>query len=245
MKYIATAVLLISVSLLWLAGSHLAHSQEASNSQRLVDLSSRLLQVQQRAERIRDINTIQNLQRSYGYYTDKMLWDHVVDLFSADATLEVGMSGVYQGKEHIRSYLYSLSGGEQGPHEGKLNEHLQFQPVITLADNGLTAKARWRTLMMLGESGSGSGGQWGAGPYENEYIKEDGVWKISKLHWYPTFIVPYEGGWLQSGPDAVREYSVRDDIMPDQPSTQPVNVYPDTYHPPFHFTNPVTGGTVQ
>ena len=147
--------------------------------------------------------TIQNLQGSYGYYTDKMLWDEVVDLFADDGTLEIGPSGVYVGKDSIRRYLLSLSDGKQGPLEGVLYDHFQLQPIVTVADDGLTANGRWRLFLMTGVSGSGSGGNWGEGVYENEYVKEDGVWKIRKLHWFANFVAPYEGGWLNADPKAV------------------------------------------
>ena len=113
-----------------------------------------------------------------------------------DGTLEIGSSGVYVGKDSIRRYLYSLSGGKQGPLEGVLFEHFQLQPIVTVEPDGQSAKARWRSLLMTGVYGEASGGNWGEGTYENEYVKQDGVWKIRTLHWYTTFIAPYKGGWL-------------------------------------------------
>lgn len=208
---------------------------------RVAAVQARLAALERRAEGVADINEIENLQRSYGYYLDKMLWEHVVDLFTDDASLEIGLGGVYVGKDSIRRYLYSLSGGVEGPLEGVLYDHFQLQPVVTVADDGLTAKGRWRALIMTGTSGSGSGGNWGEGPYENEYVKEQGVWKISKLHWYATFYVPYESGWLNSSADAVRAYSEGRGVTPDRPPSEQYAPYPAAFVPPFHYPNPVSG----
>ena len=210
-------------------------------AERVASAKARLAAIEARASGIADINALENLQRSYGYYVDKMLWEQVLDLFTDDATLEIGMSGVYRGKASIREYLYDLSGGVEGPIEGVLNDHIQLQPVITLADDRMSAKARWRALLLTGVSDSGSGGNWGEGPYENEYVKEDGIWKISKLHWYATFIAPYEGGWLNVDPDAVSKYSVAPNAMPDEPPSEDYAPYPGVYVPEFSFANPVTG----
>ena len=210
---------------------------------RVAAARSRLTAVSARATRIDDINEIENLQSSYGYYADKMLWDEVVDLFSDDGTLEIGPSGVYVGKDSIRRYLLSLSGGVQGPLEGVLYEHFQLQPIITLGDSGQTANGRWRLFLMTGVSGAGSGGNWGEGIYENEYVKEDGVWKIRKLHWYATFVAPYEGGWLNADPKAIEDYALGRGVMPDRPSSVSYEPYPGVFVPPFHYRNPVTGQT--
>ena len=207
------------------------------------DVRSRLAAVQTRAARIDDVNEIENLQGSYGYYTDKMLWDEVVDLFADDGTLEIGPSGVYVGKDSIRRYLLSLSGGKQGPLEGVLNDHFQLQPIITVAGDGLTAKGRWRLFLMNGVSGSGSGGNWGDGVYENEYVKENGVWKIRALHWFANFVAPYEGGWLNADPKAIESYAIGRGVTPDRPSTVAYDPYPGVFVPPFHYPNPVTGQT--
>jgi hypothetical protein len=208
---------------------------------RVAAARARVAAVQNRAERMDDINAIKNLQRSFGYYVDKMLWEHVVDLFADDATLEIGLSGVYVGRDSIRRYLYSLSGGEQGPLEGELYEHFQLQPVITLADDGRSAQGRWRAMLMLGSFGAGSGGQWGDGVYENEYVKEDGVWKIRRLHWYARFIAPYEGGWQHASREAVEAYSVGRGVEPDRPTSRDYAPYPGTFVPPPHYPNPVSG----
>ena len=225
----------------WLLVARLTPAQIPSPAEQLAAVHTRLVAIRQRSGRINDINEIENLQRIYGYYTDKMLWDQVVDLFSSDGTLEIGESGVYVGKDSIRKYLYSLSDGKQGPIVGMLYEHLQFQPIITLSADGKTAQGRWRALIQTGVYGSGSGGQWGEGPYENEYVQENGVWKIRKLHWYATFIAPYQGGWLHVNEDAVRDYSLGRGVTPDRPASGDYPSYPAASIPPFHFANPVTG----
>ena len=209
----------------------------------VADARTRLAAVTTRAERLAAVNAIENLQGSYGYYADKMLWDEVADLFADDGTLEIGPSGVYAGKESIRRYLMSLSGGQVGPLEGVLNDHFQLQPIVTLADDGLTAKGRWRLFLMTGVSGSGSGGNWGEGVYENEYVKENGVWKIRKLHWFASFVAPYEGGWLHADPKAIEDYALGRGVPPDRPSSVSYEPYPGVFVPPFHYANPVTGQT--
>lgn len=190
--------------------------------------------IEARAARVEDVNLIENLQKSYGYYLDKMLWDEVVDLFADDGTLEIGPSGVYEGPDSIRAYLYSLSGGRQGPIEGELYEHMQLQPIVSVAPDGMTARARWRTFMQIGTYGAGSGGTWGEGVYENTYIRDDGVWKISSLHFYPTFLAPYEGGWMRASRAMVDAYAMGRDVEPDRPGGE-YRAYPEQFVVPFHY----------
>lgn len=219
-------------------------AQAAGGAQAIVDAQSdelaalrgQLVVLQGRAQRIKDTNDIKRLQRVYGYYVDEALWDEVADLFSDDATVELALDGVYRGKERIREYLYRLGGGQQGLSEGQLNEHLQLMPVVTLAEDGMTAQGRWRAIILGGELGESA--VWGEGPYENEYVKEGGIWKISKLHWYQTIMVPYEGGWAENVDVNGGKY-VSAEFPPDEPPTVVYETWPETYLPPFHFANPV------
>jgi hypothetical protein len=224
-----------------LFGGTAACAQDADVTARIAAARERLAALADRAARVDDVNEIENLQASYGYYVDKMLWEHVVDLFAENGTMEIGPSGVYVGKDSIRRYLYSLSGGREGPIQGEAYEHLQLQPIVTVAPDGETARGRFRALLMTGTHGAGSGGNWGEGPYENEYVKESGVWKIRKLHWYATFVAPYEGGWLATDQAAVDRYALGRGVEPDAPPSETYESYPGVHVPPFHYPNPVTG----
>ena len=199
-------------------------------------LQARVDGLRQRAQLVRDINEIKRLQRAYGYYVDEALWDEVTALFTDDATVEFARDGLYRGKERIREYLYRLGGNMNGLSEGQLNEHFQLMPVVTLAEDGMSAKGRWRAVILNGELGEY--GLWGEGPYENEYVKEDGVWKISKVRWYQTIMVPYEGAWGMNE-DVNQGIYVSPEFPPDEPQTDDYGSWPETFLPPFHFDNPV------
>lgn len=192
-------------------------------------------QLLQRAQSALDLKDIERLQRAYGYYIDHSDWDNVVDLLTEDATAEYAMSGTYVGKESIRALLYAIGYGERGLRPQQLREHTQLQPVITLSADGRTARGRWRALVLLGQFNEYA--RWQIGPYENEYRKEDGKWKISRLHWYETFTVPFKGGW--TGRMQATNVADRNIPQPDRPSSFTYEPWPAVHLPPWSFAHPV------
>jgi hypothetical protein len=178
-------------------------------------------------------HAIENLQAMYGYYLDKNQWDAVASLFTDDATYEVEQRGVYKGRKRIREALNLI--GPDGAQPGVLNNELQLQPIIHVSRDGRSAKARWRTLEMKGQHGKS--GQWGSGVHENEYALEQGVWKISKLHYYVTFRADYDRGWLND-PLPMQQASAA--LPPDAPPTEVYGSLPEVYVPRYHYPNPGT-----
>lgn len=210
-----------------------ATAADAETVQRISALRVRLAELDQQAQLLEHASAVKRLQRAYGFYVDKGLWDDVADLFSNDASIEYANEGVYLGKPRIREYLHRLGGGRIGLADGQLNEHMQLQPVITVAADGQSAKGRWRTVIMTGDYGKSA--NWGEGVYENEYVNDGGIWKISKLHWYVTFVAPYELGWTKVEPMERLVAPFTADFPPDLPPTEDYKPFPGVYFPPFHW----------
>jgi len=202
--------------------------------ERLAMLEDRLATLEREVQRLEDTKAIKRLQRAYGYYLDAGLTDEITALFSDDATVEIGQSGVYVGRDSITEYYRYVLDGAAGP--GRLNNHMIIQGVVNLADDGMTANGRWRAFMQLGEHGESA--IWGDGPYENEYVKEDGTWKFSKVHWYATVIAPYDPGWHEA---SMALPGPSDELPPDRPPTEVYQSYPSAHLPPYHYDNPVSG----
>ncbi len=96
-----------------------------------------------------------------------------------------------------------------------------MQPVINIAADGQTARARWRSLVLGGVHGQD--GRWMEGPYENEYVKENGVWKIAKLHWYVTVTGSYDKGWHRQAYPAAGPLA---NLPPDPPAFGGLSILP-------------------
>ncbi|HEU4626738.1 MAG TPA: nuclear transport factor 2 family protein [Steroidobacteraceae bacterium] len=202
-------------------------TSRGSERKRLADLA-------QRAALLKDAQDIENLQRIYGYYLDRNMWDQVADLFAEDGTIEWAQQGVYVGKQRVRAFLDLL--GPHGATDGVLNDHIQLQPIVDVAPDGRTARLRSREFTMTGQyRGTGT---WSEGTYENTFVKQNGVWKFQSLHFYPTFITDYDKGW---GKDAQPAPAVSAQLPPDRSPTQTYEIYPKANVPPFHYRNPVTG----
>lgn len=187
---------------------------------------------------LEDEQAIVNLQRIYGFYIEEDLWTEAASLFTENAALELAGHGVYQGRDRILEYLHSID--EEFPQYGRLFDQMQLQPIVHVAPDGQSAKARWRLFAQ--EARYGEFAEWGVGWYENDYVKEDGVWKIAHLRLFERVYAPYEEGW---GKAALPRPSYASDLSPDRPSAiahAPYPAVPET--PAFHFSNLGTGPAV-
>jgi len=199
----------------------------------------------QRVQRLEGTRAILKLQRAFGYYVDRGLWKQAADLFADDGTIEIGIDGVYQGRQRIEEYLRRLHGGQEGLIYGQLNEWVTLQPSITVAQDGRSGTGRWRDVGMLGQYKKHA--EWRDGVYENTYEKgADGIWRIKALHLYVNFVAPYEKGWARlRGDEGLTRSQAALDFPPDRPPTATYAPFPAVQIPPFQQPNPVTGRRVR
>jgi hypothetical protein len=203
----------LAVALAIGAWSVLASAQQ---SDPLPTFETRVERLQAHIERVESVRAIKRLQYAYGHYVELGLWNDFADLFATDAVTNY-QTGV-RGKDAIRQLFFEKVGqGKLGLSEGRIYPHILFQPVITLAPSGRTAKGRWRILAMLG--GYGGSATWYSGVYENEYVLDDGVWKISVLHSEPKVTAAYAAdGWKDSGAHVPFHYTAASVTTPIQDS---------------------------
>ena len=203
-------------------------------------LDGQIDQLTQRVERLEGTRAVKKLQRAFGFYVDRGLWGEAADLFADDGTIEIGIDGVYVGKERIREYLKRLHGGQEGLIYGQLNEWVTLQPAIAVAADGTSATARWRDHGMLGQYKSHA--EWRDGIYENTYVRENGVWKIRSLRLYVNFVAPYERGWARlRGEEGLVQSEASKAFPPDRPPTVAYEPFPAVQVPEFQARHPVTG----
>jgi len=173
-----------------------------------------------------------------------------VELFAEDCEIRF-MGGLYRGKSGARR-LYGGASGLNGPIDGLLFCHFLGQDVVDVAPDRQTAKGRFRTFMQGGVHESKTDAPpnlprqfWECGLYENEYVKDRGVWRIRLFDYRIIYQARYEEGWAHSPPEP---------LMVSEPTTTfPENPRgPDELYPPpprwpramiqpFHYPNPVTG----
>ena len=193
-----------------------------------------LAALERRIERLEDMNAIERVQRSYGYFVDKAMWTEVSELFADDGTLEIGGRGVFVGRARVLEYL-RVGLGTERPVEGRLINHMQFQTIPTVDADGASARMRTRAHVM-------SSGGWGVVLYENRYVKQNGVWKIASLRAPFTMYTSWDG-W-----EKVAVPNTRPDSFPPAPDRLPTTVYltyPSPHIVPFHYPHPVTGGEIK
>ncbi len=77
------------------------------------EAARRIAQLTWQVDRLDDQRQIEILQRTYGYYVDKNLWQQIADLYTEDGTLEIGGRGVFVGRARVLQYL-QLAGQARG-----------------------------------------------------------------------------------------------------------------------------------
>ncbi|MEO6042011.1 MAG: nuclear transport factor 2 family protein [Croceibacterium sp.] len=198
-----------------------AHAQ--TSDQKLDALNARIT-------RLEELNAIERLQKVYGYFVDKGQWTQLSELFADDATLEIGGKGLFLGKRRVLEYMQTAFGPD-GPKEGLIANHMQFQPIADVSPDGKTGWVRSRAFVM-------SNGGWGLPLYEDEFVKQGGVWKFKRESGPFTMYTSWDG-W---GKNALNNtWPDKFEPAPDLPPSTVYLTYPAYWIVPFHYPNPVTG----
>lgn len=212
-----------------------SHAQGSDIDRRIAALRVEAAAMERRVQRLKDVDQINDLVSMYGYYLEHFVWGPMADLFAKDGSIEIAARGVYVGRQRVRDSLDLY--GKEGLHAQELHPHMPMQAVIDVAPDGRSAKIRRRAWLIMGV-GHGPG-TWGEGVYEDEVVKEDGVWKFKTVHFMNTFFAPYAGGW--KGVTQRGNPGVSKTIPPDRPPTLDYPIFPGVSTPTFHYDNPVSG----
>jgi hypothetical protein len=189
MKTLLALMLVLGCSF-WRPAAASADAADAADAQ--------LRRLETDVTRAEDVRAIKKLQRAYGYYADRGLWDNLASLFTDDAVADYP-SGIFDGNASIRAmFVQNLGQGKPGLAEGRIYNHTILQPVVDLAPDGATATGRWRVLGMLGSFGRSA--IWADSLYRFDYVKQNGRWKIRSLIAYAGSGGSYDEGWAPPKP---------------------------------------------
>jgi hypothetical protein len=138
---------------------------------------SKELTLEQRIQRLEDIEAIKKLQANYGHYCDKgwkdktMHCKEVALLFTEDATWESPNMGVFsKGRAEITAMFEDMDAGNP------FFMHSFTNPIIDI--DGDTAKAKW-LLFVGGDTDEKATLTYGS--YENKYVRTDQGWLIAAI----------------------------------------------------------------
>jgi len=224
---------------------------------KIAELEKKIETLTRHVTRLEDVQEIRKVQHKYGYYIDKCLYNQAVALFADSPEADVKVyfhGGIWHGKEgakrlYIERFQKRFTGGRNGPKHGFLLDHPMYQDVIDVAEDGKTAKGRFRCNMQAGLHESvwpkdptvQFHKQWWEGAlYENEYIKEGGIWKLRVLKYRPQWHATFEKGCAHTPPNFVPFVDTKYPEDPTGPDVLDPDAYlwPDTHVLPFHYPNP-------
>ena len=127
-------------------------------------------------QRLVDIEEIKRLKARYFRAVDQKDWDLYAQVFGRDAHLEVPEGGVSEdGREAIVKAISTVLEGVTTVHHGHM-------PEIEITGDG-TARGTWAMFDYV-EFPAGDGGARvglkGYGHYHEDYVREDGEWRIRR-----------------------------------------------------------------
>jgi hypothetical protein len=176
-------------------------------------------------ERARAVNEILNLMHRLQYLHGSNRNSEIVNLFAQgvpDVRLHFGEQGYWEGLEGIRK-IGEMMLGDETSRAGRMGMHIMLQPVIEVAADGQTAQAVFWAMGILAGKDRKTGepsATWEWNRYGDDFIKEDGQWKLWHHHVFPLFRLGYDNKWADQ---------FKKEDMPPMQFPEDTKPY---YHPP-------------
>lgn len=160
-------------------------------------MEDRLRSLEARVHALEGAEEIRRLKARYGELVDSRfdetgflppervapIADQIAALFTRDAVWDGAALGVSRGRDAIRERFLETT--------LTFSWHFFVKPHIEVT--GDTARGRWDILAPCTLPGNRP--HWMAGVEDDEYEREDGVWKHKAMRLRVVFLAPYERGW--------------------------------------------------
>ena len=214
-----------------------------------MSLEARIAKLEARAE-------LQDLVGTYAHWVLAGEGDRIVRELWADcpeASVEFGASGPYIGYEHMACFF------EKDRLPGRFVLLYPSAPVIRVASDGMSARGIWlgigtatdsgelnpsfepgadpeREALFTSETEDGKRytAEWMFEKLAFDFVREDGVWKILRLHVYDIARCPFDRDWVRFAEERFRTDGQRLDALfkSNRPDGPPENMAsePTAYH---------------
>lgn len=147
--------------------------------------------LEQRLQLVEDQLAIERVLIEYPTTQDAHDYAGYAALFARDGEWVNG-STVHKGPEAIRKMLVGLYGEPEPDYVNNESFHISYNPRIELDGDHATVQSR-HLLVMRGPAGEPV--PMLAGRYDDEFIREDGQWKIKRR--VDTPVMPTAGEWMK------------------------------------------------
>jgi hypothetical protein len=217
-------------------------------------LERRLGALEAEVGRLTAVDQVQQLMNKYGYMLDKCFYDEIPGLFAPESVArpEIYHDGAYfEGAAGVRRFYDFFkqrhAAGQNGPAPREFVDHPYMQHVVTVLEGNEKALSRSRTLVQMVRHKDHAKGPlqlWGAGIYENEYLRVDGLWMFRKVNLSIYWATLFDEGWalVTERPEQPPALFPEDPLGPDRLVDHGARSWPaSTETFPFHFAHPVTG----
>ena len=149
------------------------------------------LTIEQRLQRVEDELAIRRVLVDYSATQDAHDYEGYAALFAKNGEWVNGKT-VHKGHEAILKMLVDLYGAPPPGYVNSESFHITSNPQVNVNGDRATARSR-HLLVMRGPKGEPTPAL--AGRYEDEFIREDGKWKILRRVDYP--LMPTSEEWMQ------------------------------------------------
>lgn len=149
------------------------------------------LTVEQRLARVEDELAIRRIITAYSNTQDAHDYEGYVALFASNGEWVSGRS-VYRGPDAIRQMLIGFYGPQTPGYVNGESFHISFNADVRLDGDRATATSR-HVLFMRGDNGQPV--PMLSGRYDDEFVRENGEWKI--LRRVDTPVMPTADEWTK------------------------------------------------
>lgn len=184
-------------------------------------VEQRLSKLEHELERTKAVNEIRNIMSTMQALHTSGRAEEIGKLFSkrSDNRVYFCREGYWESADAADRAGKRFIGGSK---VGFMPMHLMVNPVIQVADDGQTAQAIWVAagIVVMKNNQTGEPAcMWEWNRYGDDYIKEDGEWKLWHHHIFDLFQCGWDDKWADQFKRSMPEMHLADDQKPDHPPT--------------------------